>query len=145
MLTVEFLRHFAYLAMEAVIIGGVAFVLWAFHLRFLWARRWRILLGLVLVSVYTLPMDALAVSLGWGGFNPAYVSGIYFLDGVLLLEEIIFWSGTSFVTLSAVLIFAELERQGVPWWALALGVVIPLEWIISAFSPASKKATKSEV
>jgi lycopene cyclase domain-containing protein len=145
MLTVEFLRHFAYLAMEAVIIGGVAFVLWAFHLRFLWARRWRILLGLVLVSVYTLPMDALAVSLGWGGFNPAYVSGIYFLDGVLLLEEIIFWSGTSFVTLSAVLIFAELERQGVPWWALPLGVVIPLKWIISAFSPTSKKATKSEV
>jgi lycopene cyclase domain-containing protein len=145
MLTVAFLRHFTYLFMEAFIIGGVAFVLWAFHFRFLWARRWRILLGVVLISAYTLPMDALAISQGWGGFNPAYISGIYFLDRALLLEEIIFWSGTSFVTISAVLIFGELERRGVPWWALAFGVVIPLEWIISAFSPASKKATNSEV
>jgi len=35
--------------------------------------------------------------------------------------------GTSFVTISAVLIFAELERRGVPRWLLAAGVVLPIE------------------
>lgn len=127
MLVAELLRHFTYLAMEVSIIGGVAFVLWAFHFHFLWSRRWRILLGVALVSAYALPLDALAVARGWGGFNPAYVSGVYFFGGALLLEEIFFWLGTSFVTISAVMIFAELERRGVPSWALAAGVIMPLD------------------
>jgi len=127
--TVDALRRFTYLAMEAYIIGGVAVVLWLFHFRFLWERRWRILLGTLLVSAYALPLDAWAVARGWGGFNPAYVSGAYVFGSSLLLEEIIFWLGTSFVTISAVLIFAELERRGVPWWALPAGVVLPIEWL----------------
>jgi hypothetical protein len=85
-----------------------------------------ILLGVFIISAYALPLDALAVARGWGGLNPSYVSGVYFF-GSLLLEEIIFWLGTSFVTISAVLIFAKLERRGVPWWALAAGVFLPLE------------------
>jgi lycopene cyclase domain-containing protein len=110
----EPLGRFTYLAMEAYIIGGVALVLWAFHFQFLWKRRWTILLGVLLVSTYALPLDAWAVARGWGGINPVFVSGIYFFGGSLLLEEIIFWLGTSFVTISAVLIFAELERRDVP-------------------------------
>ena len=125
--TVDFLRRFTYLVMEVEIIGGVTFVLWALHFRFLWMRRRRILLGILLVSAYALPMDALAVANGWGGFNPAYVSGIYFFDGSLLLEEITFWLGTSFVTISAVMIFAELERRGMPFWLLPLGVFLPID------------------
>jgi hydrogenase/urease accessory protein HupE len=69
------LSRLAYLFMEAFIIGGVAFVLWAFHFRFLWQRRWVILLGTLIVTAYALPLDAVAVAHGWGGFNPAYVSG----------------------------------------------------------------------
>jgi lycopene cyclase domain-containing protein len=126
MLLIE-LSHLAYLLMEACIIGGVAFVLWAFHFRFLWQRRRVILLGTSIVSAYALPLDALAVARGWGGFNPAYVSGIYIFGGSLLLEEILFWLGTSFVTISAVLIFAELERRGTPRWLLAAGVILPIE------------------
>ncbi|MBU4226409.1 MAG: hypothetical protein KKC71_11400 [Chloroflexi bacterium] len=129
MFTPEFLLRFTYLIMEAYIIGGVTIVLWPAHFRFLWERRWIILLGTLLVSAYALPLDAWAVARGWGGFNPAYVSGIYFFGGSLLLEEIIFWLGTSFVTISAVLIFAELERRGVPWWVLPVGVVLPIEWL----------------
>lgn len=129
MFVLEFLRRFTYLAMEAHFIGGVAVVLWLFHFRFLWERRWGILLGTLLISVSALPLDAWAVARGWGGFYPVYVSGIYFFGGSLLLEEIIFWQGTSFVTISAVLIFAELERRGVPWWALPAGVVLPIEWL----------------
>ncbi len=121
------LSHLVYLLMEAYIIGGVAFVLWAFHFRFLWQRRRAILLGTLIVSTYALPLDALAVARGWGGFNPAYVSGIYFFGGSLLLEEVFFWLGTSFVTISAVLIFAELERRGTPRWLLAAGVILPIE------------------
>ena len=120
------LSHLIYFFMEAYIIGGVAFVLWAFHFHFLWQRRWVILLGTLIVTAYALPLDALAVARGWGGFNPAYVSGIYFFGGSLLLEEILFWLGTSFVTISAVLIFAELERRGTPSWLLAAGVVLSL-------------------
>lgn len=127
MWAVDFLRRFTYLVMEVEIIGAVAFVLWALHFRFLWTRRRRILLGILLVSAYALPMDALAVANGWGGFNPAYISGIYFFDGSLLLEEITFWLGTSFVTISAVMIFAELERRGVPFWLLPLGVFLPID------------------
>ncbi|MEJ2600676.1 MAG: hypothetical protein P8Z00_20265 [Anaerolineales bacterium] len=126
MLVIE-LSHLAYLLMEAYIIGGVAIVLWAFHFRFLWQRRGVILLGTLIVSLYALPLDALAVARGWGGFNPAYVSGIYFFGGSLLLEEIFFWLGTSFVTISAVLIFAELQRREIPGWLLAAGVFLPLE------------------
>lgn len=131
MSALEFLRRFTYLAMEAYFIGGVAVVLWLFHFRFLWQRRWGILFGTLLVSAYALPLDAWAVAQGWGGFNPAYVSGIYFFGGSLPPEEILFWLGTSFVTISAVLIFAELERRGVPWWALPAGVVLPVEWVMS--------------
>lgn len=127
MQTADFLRRFIYLAMEVEIIGGVAFVLWALHFHFLWARRHRILLGVLLISTYALPMDALAVANGWGGFNPAYVSGVYFFNSSLLLEEIIFWLGTSFVTISAVMIFAESERRGVPFWLLPLGVFLPID------------------
>jgi lycopene cyclase domain-containing protein len=126
MLVIE-LSHLAYLLMEAYIIGGVAFVLWAFHFHFLWQRRWVILLGTLMVSTYALPLDAIAVARGWGGFNPIYVSGIYFFGGSLLLEEVFFWLGTSFVTISAVLIFAELQRRGAPGWLLAAGVFLPLE------------------
>jgi len=126
MLVIE-LSHLAYLLTEAYIIGGVAFVLWAFHFRFLWQRRGVILLGTLIVTIYALPLDALAVARGWGGFNPAYVSGIYFFGGSLLLEEIFFWLGTSFVTISAVLIFAELQRRGTPGWLLAAGVFLPIE------------------
>lgn len=126
---VDALRPFTYLAMEVQIIGSVAFVLWLIHFRFLWARWRQILLGVLLVSVYALPIDALAVANDWGGFNPAYVSGIYFFDGSLLLEEIVFWLGTSFVTISAVMIFMELERRHVPWWLLPAGVIFPIEWL----------------
>ena len=121
------LFRFTYLFMEAYIIGGVAFFLWAFHFRFLWQRRRVILMGTVFISAYALPLDAIAVARGWGGFNPTYVTGIYFFGGSLLLEEVLFWLGTSFVTISAVLIFAELERRGVPRWLLAAGVALPIE------------------
>jgi lycopene cyclase domain-containing protein len=126
--------------MEVNIIGGVAFVLWAFHFRFLQERCWRIRLGVALVSAYTLPLDAIAVARGWGGFNPAHVSGIYFFDGSPLLEEIFFWLGTSFVTISAVMIFAELERRGVPWWVLPIGVFLPIGQLTTLLrkQPASR-------
>lgn len=139
----EFLLRFTYLAMEAYIIGGVAVVLWVFHLRFLWERRWRILIGVLLVSAYALPFDAIAVARGWGSFNPAYVSGIYFFGGSLLLEEIVFWFGTSFVTISAVLIFAELEGRGAPWWILPTTVILPLEFF-DDFSRPETPASPTE-
>lgn len=143
MSALEFLRRFTYLTMEAYFIGGVAIVLWLVHFRFLGQRRWSILVGTLLVSAYALPLDAWAVAQGWGSFNPAYVSGIYVFGGSLLLEEVIFWLGTSFVTISAVLIFAELERRGVPWWALPAGVVLPLEWV-AAFTPVTTGVTPDQ-
>ncbi len=76
MLAIDSLRHFTYLSMEVLIIGGVAFILWAFHFIFLWRRRYAVLTGTVIVTAYALPLDAFAVAQGWGGFNPAYVSGI---------------------------------------------------------------------
>lgn len=136
MLALEFLSRLTYLAMEGFFIGGVAAALWLFHFRFLWAQRWRLLAGVVIISAYALPLDAWAVAAGWGGFNPAYVSGLYFF-GSLLLEEVIFWLGTSFVTISAVLIFAELERRNVPWWALPAAVVLPLEFFAGLSRPAN--------
>jgi lycopene cyclase domain-containing protein len=123
---VEYLPHLTYLFMEVYIIGAVAFVLWIFHLRFLWRRRWWILLGTAIVTVYALPMDAAAIALHWGGFYPQYVTGITFFGGSLALEEIIFWLGTSFVTVSAVMIFAELERKGTPWWLLPVSIILPV-------------------
>lgn len=135
MFTLDFLGRFAYLFMEAYIIGVVTVVLWLAHFRFLWERRWIILLGTLLVSAYTLPLDAWAVANSWGGFNPAYVSGVYFFGGSLLLEEIIFWLGTASVTISAVLIFAELERRGVPRWMLPAGVILPIEWLAEQTAP----------
>ncbi len=129
MIPIELLRQLTYLFMQGYIIGGVAIVLWLANFRFLWKQRWGILLGTLLISAYALPLDAWAVANGWGGFNPAYVSGVYFFGGSLLLEEIFFWLGTSFVTISAVLIFAELEQRGVPWWALPVGVVLPVGWL----------------
>jgi lycopene cyclase domain-containing protein len=126
MSVIDYLPHLTYLFMEVYIIGGVAFVLWVFHLRFLWRRRWWILLGTGIVTVYALPMDAAAIALHWGGFNPQYVTGIYFFGGSLALEEIIFWLGTSFVTNSAVMIFAELERKGTPFWLLPIGIILPV-------------------
>lgn len=129
----SFLRHFTYLFIEVYIIGGVALALWAFHFRYLWSLRYRILLGVLIVTVYALPMDTLAVSNGWGGFNPAYITGITFLGGALHLEEIIFWLGTSFVTLSAVVLFAELEDRGVPWWSLPAAVILPISLMLSIF------------
>lgn len=68
--------------------GGVAVGLWLFHFRFLWERRWIILLGVLLISAYTLPLDGWAVARGWGGFNPAYVSGIYLFGGSLLWRRL---------------------------------------------------------
>ncbi len=129
----DFLQHFLYLFMMAYIIGGVAVVLWAFHFRFLWQMRGRILLGMALVCAYTLPMDALAVAWRWGGFNPAFITGITFFHGSLHLEEILFWLGTSMVTISAVMIFAELQRRGVPFWALPAGVLLPIGFMVSLF------------
>ncbi len=143
MFIADALRQLTYLAMEAYIIGGVATVLWAFHFRFLWERRWGILLGALLVSVYALPLDAWAVARHWGGFNSAYVSGIYFIGDSLLLEEIIFWLGTSFVTISAVLIFAELEGRGAPWWVLPAAVILPLEFF-NSFSWPETSASRTE-
>lgn len=131
--------------MEVQIIGGVASVLWLFHFPFLWARWRKILLGILLVSAYALPIDALAVANGWGGFNPAYVSGIYFFGGSLLLEEIIFWLGTSFVTISAVLIFMELERRGVPWWLLPAGVVLPIELLDSLAATEAQRSDSNRL
>lgn len=128
-----FLRHFTYLFMEVYLIGIVAFVLWAFHFRYLWSQRYRILIGALIVAVYALPMDALAVRNDWGGFNPAYISGIAFLGGTVHLEEIIFWLGTSFVTLSAVMLFAELQDRGVPWWALPAAVILPISLMLQIF------------
>lgn len=125
MVSIESVRHLTYFATQVYFIGGVALVLWLFHFRYLWERRQVILISTVLVSLYALPIDAWAVAHGWGGFNPDYVSGIYFF-GSLLLEEVSFWLGTSFVTVSAVLIFAELERRAVPWWMLPAAVVLPL-------------------
>lgn len=138
------LGRLTYLAMEVYFIGSVAAVLWLSHLRFLWARRWRILLGTLMVSAYSLPLDAWAVAHGWGRFNPEYVSGIYFFRHSLLLEEIIFWLGTSFVSISAVLVFAELERRGVPWWALALGVAVPIGWLTSESLPGEQSTRLGE-
>lgn len=138
----DFLRRFIYLAMEVGIIGSVALVLWAIHFHFLWARWRRILLGVVLVSAYALPMDAIAVAKGWGGFNPVYVSGIYFFDGSLLLEEIIFWLGTSWVTISAVMIFAELERRGLPFWLLPLGIFLPID-LLDDLAPGESARRRS--
>ena len=137
MINLSFLSHFVYLFMEIYIIGAVAFVLWAFHFRFLWAHRFQIVLGMILVTAYALPLDAIAVWKGWGSFNPVFVTGIRFFQGTLYLEEIIFWLGTSFVTISAVAIFAELEENGLPGWALPLGVVVPLGILISWFSPGA--------
>jgi lycopene cyclase domain-containing protein len=131
----ELLPRLTYFLMEASIIGGVAAVVWLFHIRFLWGQRKPILLGTLLVSAYALPLDAIAVARGWGGFNPAYVSGVYFFGGALLLEEVFFWLGTSFVIISAVLIFAELERRGAPWWALPAAILLPLEFFDGFYQP----------
>lgn len=125
------LRRFMYLVMEVQIIAGVGFVLWIFHLPFLRSSWRQILLGVLLVSAYTLPIDALSAPSGWGGINQAYVSGIYLFGGSLLLEEVVFWVGTSFVTISAVTILMELERRRVPWRLVAAGVVLPIEWLAS--------------
>lgn len=144
MVAFEPLGRFTYLAMEAYIIGGVAVVLWLSHFRFLWERRWIILLGVLLVSVYALPLDAVAVARGWGGFNPDYVSGVYFFGGSLLLEEIIFWLGTSFVTISAVLIFADLEERGVPRWILPAAVILPLS-LFDDLSQPKVPASQTEI
>lgn len=138
-ITLNFLRHFTYLFMEAYIIGGVAFVLWVFHFRYLWSLRYRILVGVLIVSMYALPIDALAVRKGWGGFNPAYITGITFFGGILHLEEIFFWLGTSFVTLSAVMLFAEVEDRGVPWWALPAAVILPISLMVSIFPNEGKQ------
>lgn len=143
MVALEPLGRFTYLAMEAYIIGGVAVVLWLSHFRFLWERRWMILLGILLVSVYALPLDAVAVARGWGGFNPDYVSGNYFFGGSLLLEEIIFWLGTASVSISAVLIFAEFERRGAPWWVLPAAVILPMEFF-DGFSQPETSASPTE-
>jgi lycopene cyclase domain-containing protein len=137
------LSRLIYIFMEAYLIGGVAFVLWAFHFRFLWRHRKVILLGTLIVTVYALPLDAIAVARGWGGFNPAYVSGVYFFGGSLLLEEVLFWLGTSFVTISAVLIFAELEQRGTPRWLLAAGVFLPIDIFDSLIRKRSGRAAPS--
>ncbi|MCG3209710.1 MAG: hypothetical protein FOGNACKC_03337 [Anaerolineae bacterium] len=75
MLTLEFLTRLTYLALEGFIIGGVAAALWLFHFHFLWARRWRILAGVVLVSAYALPLDAWAVAafqpICWQRYSPS--------------------------------------------------------------------------
>jgi lycopene cyclase domain-containing protein len=132
-----FLSHFSYLFMEVYIIGLVALVLWIFHFRYLWSRMGRILAGVVIVTLYALPLDMLGVANQWGGFNPDYVLGIAFFGGILYLEEIIFWLGTSFVTLCAVMIFAELERRNVPWWILPAGIIVPIDWLSRLFEPQS--------
>jgi len=135
----ESIFRFAYLLMELLIIGEVAVVLWLFHFPFLWKRRRPVLIGTLLVSLYALPIDAWAVANGWGGFNPAYVTGVYFFGGALLLEEIVFWIGTAFVTISAVLIFAELERKGNPWWTLPAAVFLPFGFFdAKTFKEATK-------
>ncbi len=118
--------RFTYLAMEAAVIGSALGFFLVFHTPILW-RQWRALgLGTVLIAIYGSALDAWAVRSGWGWFNPDLTSGIWL--GTLLLEEIVFWIGTAFVTAMAALVMAEAADRGVPWWALPVALVFPL-WL----------------
>lgn len=144
MVSIESVRRLTYFATQVYFIGSVAGILWLSHFRFLWRRRRVIVLATLLVALYALPIDAWAVAQGWGGFNPDYVSGIYFFGGSLLLEEVGFWVGTPFVTVSAVLIFAELERRHVPWWMLPAGVALPFAFFDGLQSHRPEPATVTQ-
>ncbi len=120
------LALFSYLEMEVALIGGALVFVVLFHLPILW-RQWRaLLLATALIAMYGSALDAWAIRNRWGWFNPALTSGIWF--GSLLLEELIFWVGTAFVTVAAALVMAEAIDHGVPWWALAVALMFP-SWL----------------
>lgn len=102
---------------------------WSLSSRFiliLLRQRRALLLGTALIVVYGSALDAWAIRNGWGWFNPALTSGIWF--GSLLLEEAIFWIGTAFVTVAAALVMAEAVDRGIPWWALPIAFMFP-SWL----------------
>ena len=119
---IDFLVHFTYLAYQAYFVGMALTIVWGLHYRRLWRQRWRILAVTGIVAVYAGALDAWAVAQGWGGFDPRYVTGIWF--GPLALEEITFWIGTSLATVSAIYAFAGLEAAGAPWWRLPVDFII---------------------
>ena len=122
----NWLARLTYLEMEVAIIGSALIFVVLFHFPILW-RQWRALaLATALVVVYGAALDAWAIANGWGWFNPALTSGIWF--GSLLLEELVFWLGTAFVTVAAALVMAEAIDRGVPWWVLPLALVFP-SWV----------------
>ena len=118
--------RFTYLEMETAIIGSALVFVVLFHLPIL-RRQWRaLLLATALIVVYGSALDAWAIRSGWGWFNPAFTSGIWF--GTLLLEELIFWIGTAIVTVAAALVMAEATDRGIPWWALPIAFAFP-SWV----------------
>ncbi len=122
----NWLVRFSYLEMEVALIGGAFVFVVLFHFPILW-RQWRALASAtVFVVIYGSALDAWAIRNGWGWFNPALTSGIWF--GSLLFEELIFWLGTAFVTVAAALVMAEAIDHGVPWWALAIALMFP-SWL----------------
>lgn len=122
----NWLARFTYLEMQVAIIGGAFVFVVLFHLPVLW-RQWRtLLLATALIVLYGTALDAWAIRSGWGWFNPALTSGIWF--GSLLLEEAIFWLGTAFVTVAAALVMAEAIDHGIPWWALPVVLMFP-SWL----------------
>lgn len=122
----NWLARLTYLEMEVVIIGSAFAFVVLFHLPVLW-RHWRVLLlATALIVTYGSALDAWAIRSGWGWFNPALTSGIWF--GSLLLEELIFWIGTAFATVAAALVMAAAADRGIPWWALPIALLFP-SWL----------------
>lgn len=134
------LGRWTYLATEVAMIGGVLVFIVAFHFPVLW-RQWRaLLLTTALVAIYGSALDAWAIRKGWGWFNPALTSGIWF--GSLLFEELIFWLGTAFVTVSAALVMAEAMDRGIPWWALPLALAFPSWLWLNVPAPTWREARR---
>lgn len=118
--------RFTYLGMEMVILGSVLLFVVSFHFPIL-RRQWRaLLLTTLLVTLYGSALDAWAIQNDWGWFNPALTSGIWF--GTLLLEELIFWLGTGFVTAAMTLVMAEGVERRIAWWALLVAFAFP-SWL----------------
>lgn len=126
MFDLSVLERWTYLATEVVIIGGALVFIVAFHFPVLWRQGRALALTTVLVTLYGAVLDALAIANGWGWFNPALTSGIWF--GSLLFEELIFWVGTAFVTGAAALVMAAAVDHGIPWWALPWALFFP-SWL----------------
>ena len=115
------LTHFTYLAYQAYFVGLALLLEWGLHYRRLWHWRWRTLAAVALITVYGSALDAWAVGQGWGGFDPRFITNIWF--GQLLLEELAFWVGTSLATVSAVQIFADLQEASARWWYLPVSFI----------------------